>query len=181
MSVVIYFFFFQAEDGIRDVAVTGVQTCALPICGGASGGNFFKFHTGVPNSQNAEALQQDFAFGYDVDLLSIAKKGEARSAVGHSAKTIELHTARQGQRRRGRGWRWKLGTWNFAFLVGTRDTRRRSLYRAKRIAAGTLVFRLAGTCDLIHANLRIVDAEHGVVVLDGGICNNCARLAVEIP
>src|SRR2546429_5285749 len=27
----IFFFFFQAEDGIRDVAVTGVQTCALPI------------------------------------------------------------------------------------------------------------------------------------------------------
>src|SRR2546429_6966610 len=27
------FFFFQAEDGIRDVAVTGVQTCALPIYG----------------------------------------------------------------------------------------------------------------------------------------------------
>src|SRR2546429_5823892 len=26
-------FFFQAEDGIRDVAVTGVQTCALPISG----------------------------------------------------------------------------------------------------------------------------------------------------
>src|SRR6266550_5557391 len=28
----VFFFFFQAEDGIRDVAVTGVQTCALPIC-----------------------------------------------------------------------------------------------------------------------------------------------------
>src|SRR5438128_10240840 len=27
----IYFFFFQAEDGIRDATVTGVQTCALPI------------------------------------------------------------------------------------------------------------------------------------------------------
>src|SRR2546429_6248906 len=27
----VWFFFFQAEDGIRDVAVTGVQTCALPI------------------------------------------------------------------------------------------------------------------------------------------------------
>src|SRR5256886_5668701 len=26
------FFFFQAEDGIRDLTVTGVQTCALPIC-----------------------------------------------------------------------------------------------------------------------------------------------------
>src|SRR2546422_10649178 len=30
-----FFFFFQAEDGIRDVAVTGVQTCALPIYTGA--------------------------------------------------------------------------------------------------------------------------------------------------
>src|SRR5689334_24031646 len=27
-----FFFFFQAEDGIRDGTVTGVQTCALPIC-----------------------------------------------------------------------------------------------------------------------------------------------------
>src|SRR5690606_40627802 len=27
----LYFFFFQAEDGIRDFHVTGVQTCALPI------------------------------------------------------------------------------------------------------------------------------------------------------
>src|SRR2546429_7382728 len=32
ICLVLYiFFFFQAEDGIRDVAVTGVQTCALPI------------------------------------------------------------------------------------------------------------------------------------------------------
>src|SRR5438552_13896335 len=28
---VVFFFFFQAEDGIRDDLVTGVQTCALPI------------------------------------------------------------------------------------------------------------------------------------------------------
>src|SRR5438270_3091356 len=27
----LFFFFFQAEDGIRDLTVTGVQTCALPI------------------------------------------------------------------------------------------------------------------------------------------------------
>src|SRR5437016_11085808 len=31
----IVFFFFQAEDGIRDWSVTGVQTCALPICNSA--------------------------------------------------------------------------------------------------------------------------------------------------
>src|SRR5256886_11287787 len=30
-TVVLKFFFFQAEDGIRDLTVTGVQTCALPI------------------------------------------------------------------------------------------------------------------------------------------------------
>src|ERR1039457_7461324 len=32
MQCCIVFFFFQAEDGIRDYKVTGVQTCALPIC-----------------------------------------------------------------------------------------------------------------------------------------------------
>src|SRR5690625_5774297 len=32
----IYSFFFQAEDGIRDGHVTGVQTCALPISGAAA-------------------------------------------------------------------------------------------------------------------------------------------------
>src|SRR3712207_8837015 len=32
MKLFSFFFFFQAEDGIRDIGVTGVQTCALPIC-----------------------------------------------------------------------------------------------------------------------------------------------------
>src|SRR6266498_4650936 len=32
MNFFFFFFFFQAEDGIRDADVTGVQTCALPIC-----------------------------------------------------------------------------------------------------------------------------------------------------
>src|SRR5688572_32567831 len=33
--VLFFFFFFQAEDGIRDLTVTGVQTCALPISPGS--------------------------------------------------------------------------------------------------------------------------------------------------
>src|SRR6267143_3972966 len=33
-KLIIVFFFFQAEDGIRDGTVTGVQTCALPILAG---------------------------------------------------------------------------------------------------------------------------------------------------
>src|SRR2546430_9262680 len=32
LGAVVFVFFFQAEDGIRDLTVTGVQTCALPIC-----------------------------------------------------------------------------------------------------------------------------------------------------
>src|SRR5699024_12077411 len=43
-----YYFFFQAEDGIRDRNVTGVQTCALPISGstdtlGVGQGDVFSF------------------------------------------------------------------------------------------------------------------------------------------
>src|SRR2546425_1554717 len=34
---IFFFFFFQAEDGIRDKLVTGVQTCALPISPGPGG------------------------------------------------------------------------------------------------------------------------------------------------
>src|SRR2546430_16172435 len=42
------FFFFQAEDGIRDLTVTGVQTCALPISSEfyAFGGYSFRHGTG---------------------------------------------------------------------------------------------------------------------------------------
>src|SRR5260370_28676702 len=38
------FFFFQAEDGIRDSSVTGVQTCALPICSGKGDECHMAFH-----------------------------------------------------------------------------------------------------------------------------------------
>src|SRR3712207_6007549 len=31
-ALLMFIIFFQAEDGIRDIGVTGVQTCALPIC-----------------------------------------------------------------------------------------------------------------------------------------------------
>src|SRR5256885_8314238 len=41
------FFFFQAEDGIRDYKVTGVQTCALPISMGDATGGFDLREQGV--------------------------------------------------------------------------------------------------------------------------------------
>src|SRR5256885_6483640 len=45
----IYFFFFQAEDGIRDYKVTGVQTCALPIY-------FLLLHRGQQQADGAQAF-----------------------------------------------------------------------------------------------------------------------------
>src|SRR3989449_7045904 len=56
-----FFFFFQAEDGIRDVAVTGVQTCALPIS---------IAHLQLPAKYAAEAQAQsghDMIFSYDAN------------------------------------------------------------------------------------------------------------------
>src|SRR5258707_14851837 len=52
------FFFFQAEDGIRDIGVTGVQTCALPIC---FVGNFYaQWEWGVTDLEHVsvETLEQ---------------------------------------------------------------------------------------------------------------------------
>src|SRR5690606_41004223 len=43
LSFLCFFFFFQAEDGIRDFHVTGVQTCALPISSG-TGRSCFSSH-----------------------------------------------------------------------------------------------------------------------------------------
>src|SRR2546422_5822762 len=58
-----FFFFFQAEDGIRDVAVTGVQTCALPIYRTTADPNLralaataFERLRGVPPSPQASAV-----------------------------------------------------------------------------------------------------------------------------
>src|SRR5699024_11694086 len=52
-SVLVFHFFFQAEDGIRDRNVTGVQTCALPIYGYARN---FLFPRGLAAVADAGAL-----------------------------------------------------------------------------------------------------------------------------
>src|SRR2546422_1793940 len=58
---ILFFFFFQAEDGIRDVAVTGVQTCALPISAvlrlpvaGSRGGGISRAGPRQPESGRSE-------------------------------------------------------------------------------------------------------------------------------
>src|SRR5690554_7045299 len=58
MRLIFFFFFFQAEDGIRDADVTGVQTCALPILDAGCGflvpdGDEFLFHSSAPFTEPA--------------------------------------------------------------------------------------------------------------------------------
>src|SRR3712207_8081601 len=55
-----YIFFFQAEDGIRDIGVTGVQTCALPISASPS---MIPFLT-----ENAAELKADIALVCDTSM-----------------------------------------------------------------------------------------------------------------
>src|SRR5947209_17380491 len=56
--LVSFIFFFQAEDGIRDIGVTGVQTCALPIsAGGVHGTLLF-------NPQNVSGVGSVSGAGY---------------------------------------------------------------------------------------------------------------------
>src|SRR2546422_4373830 len=58
LSFFFFFFFFQAEDGIRDVAVTGVQTCALPIsCVRGSSAKYSRHsETVIPTSLPVETI-----------------------------------------------------------------------------------------------------------------------------
>src|SRR5699024_2212203 len=53
---ILLFFFFQAEDGIRDRNVTGVQTCALPICRGGALQDLEPHHFGAAAIR--EAIQR---------------------------------------------------------------------------------------------------------------------------
>src|SRR5215510_6337841 len=75
---ILFFFFFQAEDGIRDGHVTGVQTCALPISGAA------------------ESLRR-LTGRYEGGVSFFCRHGDGRLDFGQTASTSS------GQYRRGRG------------------------------------------------------------------------------
>src|SRR6267154_5575224 len=65
------FFFFQAEDGIRDGRVTGVQTCALPILVGAAYTTAAMAYTGIPAALAVWVQGQNLTPGMLALYLSI--------------------------------------------------------------------------------------------------------------
>src|SRR5438445_8867125 len=72
------FFFFQAEDGIRDIGVTGVQTCALPI-----------FYGGLSNTLTYGRFSLDlfFSFNYGNKIIN------AGNAYGGDRKSTRLNSS----------------------------------------------------------------------------------------
>src|SRR6266542_4820897 len=92
------FFFFQAEDGIRDATVTGVQTCALPILGGspsrlkdaamrAGALNWGMFFQAQPDTPHKLA-----AFAYAFEHLEIAAYEQLKRVAARAGDeaTVEL-------------------------------------------------------------------------------------------
>src|SRR5438309_4699948 len=86
-----FFFFFQAEDGIRDGTVTGVQTCALPIyfsstcppaCVGAANDDAeLKFERALEGSKEFREVQ----------IQSVTSSGAAGNQTGDQ-KVVQLTT-----------------------------------------------------------------------------------------
>src|SRR2546430_8951183 len=83
-------FFFQAEDGIRDLTVTGVQTCALPIL------------SGLLRSERGEVTKGSIEFnGEPVDRLpphEIVKRGIVQVFEGR--RVFEHLTTERSEERR---------------------------------------------------------------------------------
>src|SRR5260370_13675123 len=87
------FFFFQAEDGIRDSSVTGVQTCALPIFDPTEFGKVYRCDVGV---------WADAQLGLR-DLLAALDAPKLRARIAPwVARATDLRSKRSEERRVGK-------------------------------------------------------------------------------
>src|SRR5690606_39579944 len=96
------FFFFQAEDGIRDFHVTGVQTCALPISGPETGAELRPVgagdqpgeHRGAVRDGHGADRSEERRVGKSVDLggRRIIKKKKNKSYSPESSENHERNS-----------------------------------------------------------------------------------------
>src|SRR5690606_39723339 len=95
-------FFFQAEDGIRDFHVTGVQTCALPIFGGGRRGR----HFGLGRSSGcSRSLRGFLGFRRLGGLFRRFGGGGARGDRRDQRADLDGVALRSEERRVGNEWR----------------------------------------------------------------------------
>src|SRR5438046_10742013 len=86
---IILCFFFQAEDGIRDWSVTGVQTCALPISSANTRGRIYNFRIGLRADWPrvfAEASKLDKALEVEIGRASCRERVEILVVAGSLKK-----------------------------------------------------------------------------------------------
>src|SRR5438552_8781842 len=104
------FFFFQAEEGIRDDLVTGVQTCALPISSGGPAAPW------SPRFEPSHHLRASAAVTFQVigDPGWLVPTFTSGSAVRRSrARKSYITRWRSEERRVGKEWRsWREGGWH---------------------------------------------------------------------
>src|SRR5205807_6260415 len=92
-----FFFFFQAEDGIRDYKVTGVQTCALPIL--ISGPQGDKINSEIPLTIPAAVPMMAIRLG---SRLIASIPGEMTVEMGRRVRAAVLGASRSEERRVGK-------------------------------------------------------------------------------
>src|SRR5688500_19688054 len=93
-------FFFQAEDGIRDYKVTGVQTCALPICA-STRGPVFSCQKTVASSTPARSNRPTSRTGRLGAWVTSAARSEERR-VGKECRGRRSPDPRRKKRVQGR-------------------------------------------------------------------------------
>src|SRR2546430_3532680 len=95
-STFIIYFFFQAEDGIRDLTVTGVQTCALPICE-----DLLHLRQALVGS-NDEREVEHVVLKLFADLAGVVTGGTAQDAVEEFEGRLRSEERRVGKECRSR-------------------------------------------------------------------------------
>src|SRR5699024_11957759 len=96
------FFFFQAEDGIRDRNVTGVQTCALPIFSGlvpGAKGN----PVAAPSSRRNQARESSAPGVAEMRVLGVRVRPSPSPSVSSCGREIGRASCRE------RVWGWGGG------------------------------------------------------------------------
>src|SRR5207237_3701213 len=100
-------FFFQAEDGIRDSSVTGVQTCALPIYDGR-GGDVLQHHRGGSDGGPVAVPYRADHLARGPEMAFFADRGRAGTDRGRGDVA---HLPRSEERRVGKAWSTRREGW----------------------------------------------------------------------
>src|SRR5256712_5291468 len=87
-------FFFQAEDGIRDLIVTGVQTCALPISAGA---RFIEFGGWEMPLQYSGIVDEHLTVRQAVGLFDVSHMGKifVEGPTAHAFRSEERRVGKE--------------------------------------------------------------------------------------